>query len=266
MKQKLILAVLALLAICYSIHTGNAGECLLAMALVQYGNGVAMMSGRQAGTVFSHNKGGSYTRRFSVPVNAATTFQQNVRSSLADNSSGWRQLMDADRAAWVAWASTHPVINRLGAAIILSGQQAYVQMNRNAFSSGEAANFFTVPPPEPVYEFPFAADFGIDADGTGGALTIESTVQPSADTIVQIFASPPLSPGRTFAKDLSKFIGIFTVLAATVPPTDNDILALWVGRFGTFGADLVGKKLIIAVRSYSNGQWSGITSSSTIVV
>jgi hypothetical protein len=140
----------------------------------------------------------------------------------------------------VAWASTHPVINRLGAAIILSGQQAYVQMNRNGFSAGEGANAFDVPPPEPAFLFPFEADFVIDADGTGGTLTIESTVAVATDTVVQIFAAPPLSPGRTFAKDLSKFIGTFTVLSATVPPTDNDILALWVARFGTFGADLVG--------------------------
>ena len=105
------------------------------MAKVQFGSGVAYMSGRVAGTVYSRNKGGSYIRRFSVPVNASTLFQQGVRSSLAAASSAWRDLTPSVQQAWVAWASTHPVIDRLGAAIQLTGQQAFVQANRNAFSA-----------------------------------------------------------------------------------------------------------------------------------
>jgi len=236
------------------------------MALVQYGNGVAMMSGRQAGTVFAHNKGGSYTRRFSVPVNASTSHQQNVRGNLAASSSEWRNLTDTQRAAWVAWASTHPIVNRLGAAIILSGQQAYTQLNRNGFSAGEGANAFVVPPVEPAFLFPFEADFAVDADGTGGALTIETTVAVAVDTIIQIFAAPPLSPGRTFARDKSKFIGVITVDSTDVPPIAETIKAMWESRFGTFGTSLIGKKIIVAVRSYSEGQWSGIITSSSIVV
>ena len=224
------------------------------------------MSGRIAGTVHAHNRGGAYVRRFSVPVNAATTFQQNVRGNLAASSAAWRNLSDPDRLAWVAWSSTHPIINRLGAAIILTGHQAFGQLNRNGFSAGLGVNFYTVPPAAPVYEFPFEADFVVDADGTGGTFTLGQTVQPGLDTIVQVFASPPVSAGVTFAKDKSKFIGILTVLAATAVPVDVDVLAMWEGRFGTFGVDLIGKKVIVAVRSFSNGQWSGLTSSSSLVV
>jgi len=236
------------------------------MALVQFGSGVAMMSGRVAGTVHAHNRGGSYVRRFSVPVNGATGFQQNVRGSLGDASQAWRSLLDEQRAAWVAWASTHPVTNRLGAAILLTGQQAYVQLNRNAFSAGEGQNIFDVPPPEPVFHFPFVADFVIDADTAGPTIKVTSDVQPAADVTMQMFASPPLSAGRTFAKDKSKFIGLIPVLAVTAVPHDYDITADWVSRFGTFGVDLIDKKLIVSLRSYSQGRWSGLTTSSTIVV
>src|SRR5439155_18595087 len=48
------------------------------MAKVQFGSGVAYISGRIAGTVHARNKGGSYIRRFSVPINPATGFQQGV--------------------------------------------------------------------------------------------------------------------------------------------------------------------------------------------
>lgn len=234
------------------------------MALLQYGAVAQKLSGRVAGNVFAHNKGGAYLRRYSVPVNPATTFQQNVRGDLADNSQRWRNLTDAQRAAWVSWASTHPIVNRLGATILLSGQQAYVSLNRNGFSAGAGAGTFDNPPPDPTFEFPFAADFAVDADATGGNLTIERTVAVTVDTIVQVFATPPLSAGRSFAKDKVKFIGLLTIASADAPPDDQDILAAWVERFGTFGVDLIGKKIIIAVRSYSQGQWSGLSSSSGI--
>lgn len=225
-----------------------------------------MMSGRIAGTVHSHNRGGSYVRRFSIPVNGATQFQQNVRGNLADASQAWRSLLDEQRAAWVAWASTHPVINRLGASIILTGQQAYVALNRNGFSADLGANFYDVPPPDPAFQFPFEASFVIDADATGSALTLESTVQPSVNTTAQVFASPPLSAGRTFAKDKSKFIGTLNILAATAVPATWSIETMWVNRFGTYSTELIDKKLIVAVRTFSNGQWSGLTGSSTIIV
>lgn len=235
------------------------------MAKVQFGSGVAYISGRVAGTVHARNKGGSYVRRMSIPVNPATTFQQNVRSSLADNSAGWRNLAAADQMAWEAWAKTHPIVDRLGAAILLSGQQAYVALNRNAFSNGDGANFYTTPPAEPAFEYPFEKDFAVTMDGGAGTFVITQTVQPAADTQVFIYASPAVSPGRVFVKNLTKFLGAKTVLAATAVPVDVDIAADWVARFGSITAGLSGKRVAVGVRIYNNGQLSGLTSSSGII-
>ena len=144
------------------------------MAKVQFGSGVAYISGRIAGTVHARNRGGSYIRRFSVPVNPSTTFQQQIRSSLATASAAWRNLSAGVQLAWGAWAETHPVIDRLGAAIKLSGAQAFVAVNRNAFSAGLGALSIEVPPLEPVYEYPFEAGFTIASDQDGGTMTISS--------------------------------------------------------------------------------------------
>lgn len=224
------------------------------------------MSGRVEGVVHARNKGGSYVRRMSIPVNAATTFQQGVRNALAAASSAWRDLSASDQAAWVAWASTHPVINRLGAAILLTGQQAYVQANRNAFSAGEAIPAFTTPPVEPAYEFPFEPDFLVTMDASAGTLLINQTVQPAADTAVLIFASPAVSPGKVNVSAIGKFLGPITVLAATAVPVDVDISAEWIARFGTIDAGLVGKRVVVSTRIYSNGQLSGSVASSTLCV
>lgn len=235
------------------------------MAKVQFGSGVAYMSGRVAGTVHARNKGGSYVRRFSVPVNPATTYQQQIRNNLAASAAGWRDLAPADQQAWVAWASTHPVIDRLGAAIQLSGIQAFVALNRNAFSDGLGDLFFTTPPVEPTFEFPLEAGFAVSFSAGGGTATIQQTVQPAADTEVFIYATPAVSPGITFVKDKTKFLGKYTVLAATTPPDDIDIATEWVARFGSISAGLEGKKVVIAARTYSEGQLSGIVSSFGIV-
>jgi hypothetical protein len=235
------------------------------MAKVQFGSGVAYISGRVAGTVHARNKGGSYIRRFSVPVNPATTFQQNVRNALASSSAAWRNLTPTQQTAWQAWAATHPIIDRLGAAITLSGQQAYVALTQNAFNNGDGVAFYDVPPPSPVYEFPFEGDFAVVAASGGPTLTIGQTVQPAADTQVFVFASPPVSAGVTFVKEKVKFLGPITVLAATAVPVAVDVRAMWETRFGTFGASLIDKKIVFGLRTYNNGQLSGLVSSFGIV-
>lgn len=236
------------------------------MAKVQFGSGVAYISGRIAGTVHARNKGGSYIRRFSVPINPATGFQQGVRASLADASANWRQLTDPNRLAWVAWSSTHPVIDRLGAAILLTGQQAYVALRRNADSAADSTIVLDDPPVEPTFEFPLLAGFVIDADSSGPTLTLATDVQPAADTTLLIYASPAVSPGRTNVSAQTKFLGAATVLSTDTVGTLIDILTDWVSRFGDLSTGLVGKKLAIGVRTYSQGQLSGTTASATIII
>lgn len=236
------------------------------MAKVQFGSGVAYMSGRVAGTVHARNKGGCYVRRFSVPVNPSTTFQQQIRNNLSASSSGFRNLSPAEQAAWAAWAETHPVIDRLGAAIRLTAQQAFVAVNRNAFSNGDGDLFYSLPPVEPEYEFPFEAGFTVAVDGGAGTMTISQTVQPAADTQVFVYASPAVSPGITNAKALTKFLGPITVLAITAVPVAVTIAAAWVVRYGSIHAGLVGRKVIIGLRTYSNGQLSGTVGSFGLVV
>lgn len=227
------------------------------MAKVQFGSGVAYMSGRIAGTVHARNKGGSYVRRFSVPVNPSTSFQQNIRNCLSTISSAWRNLTAPDQSAWVSWAESHPVIDRLGAAIKLSGQQAFVATNRNGFSNGDGAIAFTTPPAEPQYEYPLEPDFTVTLDTAVGTLNITQTVQPAADTQLLIYATAALSPGISFAKGRNKFLGAITVLQATAVPAQIDITAPWITRFGSITPSQLGKKVIIGARTYSNGQGSG---------
>jgi hypothetical protein len=236
------------------------------MALVQYGSGVAYMSGRIAGTVHARNKGGSYVRRFSVPVNPSTGFQQTVRASLAAASAAWQALDPGVQQAWKAWAETHPVVNRLGASSLLTGHQAYVSCQRNAASAGELASLYENPPLPPAYEFPFDADFTIAASGTAGTMTIAPDHDPAASSVQLVYASPPVSPGRTHVSELMKFLGHYTVAHTGGAPPAVDIATEYEARFGDLTVSLVGKKVVVAVRTYSYAQLSGITAASTLFV
>ena len=235
------------------------------MAKVQFGSGVAYISGRVAGTVHARNRGGSYIRRFSVPVNPSTTFQQQIRSSLATASAAWRDLSEGIQLAFGAWAETHPVIDRLGAAIKLSGAQAFVALNRNAFSAGLGALSIEEPPVEPVYEYPFEAGFTIASNQAGPTMTISQTVVPAAVTTILVYTSPAVSPGITNTKALTKFIGVLSIPTTGTPPITRSIKTLFEARYGTFVPGLVGKRINVSCRTYSNGQVSAPVSSTGIL-
>jgi hypothetical protein len=202
----------------------------------------------------------------SIPVNPATGFQQAARASLAAASANWRDLTDDNRAAWQAWASTHPVIDRLGAALLLTSQQAYVGVNRNVSDAGLAVPAFPDPPPEPTYEFPFQKAFVVDVSGTAATFVITTDVQPAEDTIVFVYASPAVSPGRTNVTPQMKFLGAVTVESTDIVGTDVDLDSMWVERFGSLGTGLIGKKVAVTVRTFSEGQLSGATGSAGVVV
>lgn len=94
------------------------------------------MSGSIAGNTWSHNRGGQYVRQRRTPSNPNTLRQQAARSYLGTASNLWRSLTDAQRAAWKLWASSNPVINRLGEAVQLAGHAAYNMLSTRILDRG----------------------------------------------------------------------------------------------------------------------------------
>lgn len=88
---------------------------------------VTQASGSIGGTTYSHNRGGMYRRARTIPTNPNSPRQQAVRSYLAAAVAAWSgTLTDAERESWEAWAANTPTTDRLGDALILTGQQAYI--------------------------------------------------------------------------------------------------------------------------------------------
>ena len=134
------------------------------MAKIVFGGGVSLASGKIGGTVYSRNKGGSYSRNWVVPTNPQTTRQNNQRNLLALKAAAWRALTDGERDAWTTWAADNPILDRVGNSIVLSGAQAYNKININRTNAGDAAAQTTPPS---------TAEYTADVIDTSSALSIE---------------------------------------------------------------------------------------------
>ncbi len=200
------------------------------MALVKFGNGVSAMSGKVNGTVFSRNTYGAIARGWAKPTFPATTKQMNVNASFGAQSQVWRTLTSAQRTGWISLASTVSFVNRLGESIYLTGQAMFNKLNQNLKSAGQVAI-----DDAPAYTIPDSPTSVIgDADSVAASFTIEFAGTPvPANTVLQIWVTPQLSPGIRAVKGLYKLLA--NVAAGQVSP--SNVVTTYVANFGALIAD-----------------------------
>jgi hypothetical protein len=87
-------------------------------------------SGKVRGLVASHNKGGTYFRGKTIPVNPNSAGQVLARSRVSTLQARFRlTLTAAQKAAWAVYAANVNVIDRLGNSVLLTAQNWYVKAN-----------------------------------------------------------------------------------------------------------------------------------------
>jgi len=88
------------------------------------------LSGKIAGNVFAHNRGGSYVRAWKVPYNPNYPLQQRVRAAMAMLVIYWGESLTIEqRAAWATYAANVEMTNRLGEPIFYTGQNHFIRSN-----------------------------------------------------------------------------------------------------------------------------------------
>jgi len=210
------------------------------MAKVLYGGGVANMSGSEAGTVHSHNKGGTYTRQRVVPTNPQTARQMAQRDRLGNFARQWVDALDANqREAWNVWAQENPVIDRLGQSIFLSGFQAYVKLNNRIAAAYD--NPIDDPPLDQIVTQLTLAALTFDIGIGGINISFQPTPLPATDKL-QIFATPAVSAGVSYVKNKLRLV--LTGSTATVTP--QDFGPEWQDVFGSLPP--VGRKVVTMTR------------------
>lgn len=177
------------------------------MGLIKFGGGVASISGKIGGTVFAHNRYGSYARTFKVPVDPGTAAQTASRSRMTNASTAWRALTAPQRTAWEQYAAATPLTNRLGETIYLSGQAMYSRTNAFGLQVSGFVQLSAAPivPGQATEPNAGSADIGLsalaDTMTLGGAGDWAGLgFLDGANDVLQVQISAPLSAGVTFHK------------------------------------------------------------------
>lgn len=167
-------------------------------------------SGSFGGLVASHNKGGAYFRRRSVPTDPASAGQLRVRQVFGELSQQWLTVLTAaQRLGWDEYAQAVSWTNTLGQTIQLSGINHYIRSNaprlisQALFLDGFTAMAGTgrVDEPPTILELgvtPVIGNVTIDSLGT-----IDVDLSPIAgilDTVLFLQLSPGLNASTTFYK------------------------------------------------------------------
>lgn len=171
------------------------------MALVKFGTGVSVLSGKSGGVVYARNRAGAYQRKWTKPISPGSAAQVESRARMSTLSNDWRALSTTDQDAWNLYAAGSPTVNRLGDTILLSGINCYTALNALRLQAVQALRS-TAPAAVGFAPTPTALLSQLVLDATAG------TFDPSVATIflgnanargfVQL--SPAVSPGVRFYK------------------------------------------------------------------
>ena len=107
------------------------------MARIQMGGIVTDIRGKVGGTVFQNSASGLIMKNKSTPVNKLTTAQSDQRIALANTQATWQSLSDLRRSSWSHWAIYQNLSSGLFKKTVLSGQQAFNQINLYLSMIGE---------------------------------------------------------------------------------------------------------------------------------
>ena len=198
---------------------------------------LADIRGSIGGTTYSRNRGGSYARNRTVPINPQSISQTRARSDLAFYSVAWSGLTSAQRLAWNQYAETVEALNVLGESITFTGQQMYIRSNTLLQLAGLAD--VTAAPPSNV-QIALVVDSSTTASYDAGDAELTVIFQENFTGTVLGFTSPPQSPGATSLKVPYRFFGAIALSSETLAVMEDAAAARVYVAGQNFAARFVG--------------------------
>lgn len=200
------------------------------MALLTFGTNITQASGSAGGTTYSRNKGGAYMRARIKPVNPKSAKQRLVRTNFAANAKVWSAtLTAAERAAWLAFAQANPLVNVLGASIIVSGMAMMMKLNQVLSQIGVST---IVTPPANLNVPVLAAAIGLSAVHSTGAVVVSTNTQAVVSGAeYYLWGAPPMAAGKKAAASQYRYLGTALATSAGIVIT---ISGFYTGVFGSF--------------------------------
>lgn len=228
------------------------------MALITPGPMVGQISGRLASVVFSHNRGGPYARNGTIPTLVTSDAAINAKARLSAQSQAWDNLTAIQRLAWLEYARSNPVVNRLGSQVTVGGNAAFVGINTR-LAYGAYPTLTDPPiadPPVALATMSLAMDIGIGASG------LTYTVTPlGANEHLYVWACLLDNPAINYVENLLRLI----IVSGAAQASPYDFSAALEARFGTL---IVGQKVVarVFVLSDATGLVSAPFQDDTIIV
>lgn len=175
-------------------------------------------------------------RTRAIPINPDTAATQEAHSLMASASQAWQSQTAPNKLAWQNWAQQNPITDTLGQKRVLTGHQAFVQVNTRLLRIGEAA--LSVPPAEPAPAALTSLSVAA-AEGPAGAIVVTFLPTPlGAGLRVWVRAAKVASQGIEYVSNLMKL-----VYEGSAPEeTDIAIGTVCRARLGAFQA---GEKFVI---------------------
>lgn len=162
------------------------------------------MSGSVGGLTGSHNAGGMYLRRRSVPKNVRSDGQLLVRAILAQLSNVYSSVLtEAQRQAWRLYAQNVPLSDALGASRQTSAIAHFIRSNSPRVQAGldridDAPSEFNVGPTPNAAGLTVLIDEGPPVVvALGGDVLLGA---PNADGNILVYEGRPQNPSINFFK------------------------------------------------------------------
>ena len=214
--------------------------------------------GKLGGHVFSRNTAGAYVRTKVTPVNPSTNFQEAVRSRFGSLAASWRALTEEQRTSWNAHVADFAKTDVFGDLKNPTGFNLFQRLNSNLEAVGQST-IDLAPTPNSIETVTIGAAI-VDV-GVGDEISIAMSGAVPTATSMQIWATPGLSAGKSFAK--SEFRLLQVAAAAATSPVD--IQTAYLARFGT---PSVGTKVFMSIKFVNDvtGQASPEQHTTTLVI
>jgi hypothetical protein len=184
-------------------------------------------SGSIAGTTFSHNRAGQYTRNRRMPCQPVGSGRRGtVRTNFAAASAAWAGIGATLQLSWNNYAAGKPYTDALGQSIKLTGHQMFVAINSQLLNCGSAVSTAV-----PLSDTVFAAGFSAFTGVAGASLSITPSGLGVATDHLLIALSAPQSAGRGFCKTFNQWGKVAgNVVAVT------SLFTAYVAQFGSWTA------------------------------
>lgn len=201
------------------------------MAKIKESALIAGIRGSVGGNTFASGRGGAYVRQKVSPTQPHTQRQSEQRVIFTTVSQAWRNLTDAERAAWETWAANHPVTDIFGNSQTLSGNAAFMKVNADLLTLG--LDISNAPLADPTV-IPVAV-VSVDIVAATGVVTATFADAADGTEVYGVWITRGMSTGVAFANSAFRYGGRLVsttpfAVGTVTPVSLNPLLTATAGQ------------------------------------